>query len=119
DSEGLLTQSTVLRGLNWARVAHGPHRADILCLTQNFPDYQSPAIENYVQLIYNSGRPIVCSSGNAGVVKYPANLPTVLAVGMTDFNDGLGQGSSAGSTLDVIAPGWDVWSLDLMGNAGR
>ena len=119
DADGRLNQSTILRGLTWARVPHGPISANILCMTQNFPGYQSGAIEAYLQAIYQSGRPIVCSAGNNGVVKYPANLPSVLAVGMTDSNDGFGAGSAAGSTLDVVAPGWDVWSLDLMGNAGR
>ncbi|MGB5139416.1 MAG: S8 family serine peptidase [Candidatus Zixiibacteriota bacterium] len=119
DIENVATERTLLRGLTWARGPHGPINSDILSLTYNFPGHNWPNVENYLQMIYDSGRPIICSAGNAGEVEYPATLPTVLAVGMTDFNDGFGTGSAAGATLDVVAPGFQVWSLDLMGNDGR
>ncbi len=119
DSDNRLNTSTITRGIAWAYNAHGPMKARIVCITYNFPEYQSPNFENYVLRLYNAGRPVICASGNAGAVKYPATLNTVLAVGMTNRNDGVGTGSTSGPSLDVVAPGFDVWSLDLMGNAGR
>lgn len=52
------------------------------------------------------GSVVVFSSGNdfATKVNYPANLPEVIGVGMTDDMDEKQFPSNAGPTLDVIAP---------------
>jgi subtilisin family serine protease len=57
-------------------------------------------------------------TGNSCIIQYPANLSTVRAVGATDRNDLVPPWSGQGWSLDVVAPGVDVWSFDLTGDLG-
>ncbi len=118
DALGYSSTATLARGLSWARANHGGASAQVICVTWVFANLSSPTVDNYLKILYNGGRPIVAATGNRGDVEYPANSPYVLAVGMSDRNDALVSGSGVGSEVDVIGPGKDVWSLDLMGEAG-
>ncbi len=106
------------RGLTWARQPHGGVSARIVCVTWLFPGYVSPSINNVLKSCYDAGKAVVVAAGNDGEVDYPANSPYVLAVGMSDRNDARADNSGAGPALDILAPGKNVWTLDLMGAAG-
>ncbi|MGF1735024.1 S8 family serine peptidase [Photobacterium satsumensis] len=55
-----------------------------------------------------NGVVVVAAAGNDGFrknVSYPAIYPTVIAVGATDYNNGLASYSNRGKGLDIVAPG--------------
>lgn len=118
DAGGVSDMPALARALYWARLNHAGASPQVISITWVFADMSSPTVDNYLKILYNGGRPIVAATGNRGDVEYPANSPYVLAVGMSDRNDALVSGSGVGSEVDVIGPGKDVWSLDLMGEAG-
>lgn len=115
DASGNTSGQAIYLGFRWARYNGN---AKVICLTWNFPGYVSPSLNNLLKSCYDAGKAIVVATGNDGEVDYPANSPYVLAVGMSDRNDDFVPGSGVGSELDVIAPGKNVWTLDLMGDAG-
>ncbi|PSU35662.1 S8 family serine peptidase [Photobacterium lutimaris] len=54
---------------------------------------------------------VVAAAGNDGSrknVSYPAIYPSVIAVGATDYNNGLASYSNRGQGLDIVAPGGDT-----------
>jgi subtilisin family serine protease len=66
---------------------------------------------------YLAGVALIASAGNGGAVIYPASSPYVLAVGETNHNDDPAA-SSTGPMLDLVAPAYNIWTLDLMGSEG-
>ncbi len=115
DADKNTSGAAIFRGFTWAR---NNGNARVICLTWNFPDYVSPSLDNLIKNCYDVGIGVVVSAGNDTTIDYPANSPYVLSVGMTDRNDNYVTGSGAGPELDVVAPGKDVWTLDLMGSDG-
>ncbi len=62
-----------------------------------------------------AGVTLVAASGNDSsnsVISYPANNPSVIAVGATDSNDARASYSNAGSQLSLVAPGSSIASVD-------
>ncbi len=59
---------------------------------------------------------VVCASGNDGSshLLFPASMPEVLSVGAAT-SSGRRWASQYGSTLDVVAPGNEVWTTTLGG----
>lgn len=65
----------------------------------------------------------VASAGNNGnhpdpSIRYPAKFSNVIAVGATDQNDNRRFDSAYGPELNVMAPGSDIRTTDLMETAG-
>ena len=62
---------------------------------------------------YNSGVVLVAAAGNDGNsnVNYPAGYPGVISVGATNNIDVRASFSNYGSTVDISAPGFQMWSL--------
>jgi len=102
-----------------------------------YSDVIADACSTFVQPTPDNpaGRVIVFSAGNnrdkygRGCVEFPANLPTVLAVGATDSLDEIAWYSSPGPELDLVAPSGspggtagrcygDIYTTDLMGARG-
>ena len=114
------------------------YRANIASCSWAFPCYYysdiiADAINEFVQPSWNNptGRVVVFSAGNnrnkygQGCVEFPANLPTVLAVGATDSLDNVAWYSSPGPELDLVAPSGNrgrgsgnIYTADLMGLRG-
>ena len=67
----------------------------------------SAAEEQAIAYAWSQGLVVVASSGNdsRGRVSYPAAFALCLAVGSTDWHDGLASYSNKGNDLDVVAPG--------------
>ncbi|MCF0075616.1 S8 family serine peptidase [Dyadobacter sp. CY261] len=66
------------------------------------------------------GAILVAATGNDGYtsIPYPASYTNVVAVGNTTRNDLRYTDSNYGSGIDVVAPGTDIWSTDLVGFRG-
>jgi subtilisin family serine protease len=103
--------------INWA----WQHGADVINCSWGCSE--TDVVTNAINSATSSGRGnkgciVVVAAGNDGTVEYPATLPNVIAVGMTDQNDNRISGSGSGAELDVMAPGW-VCATDIMGSAGK
>jgi len=72
-----------------------------------------------IRRAFLAGIVLVASSGNAGrpPVNQPAALPEVIAVGAVDVNNVLAGFSSFGHDQELVAPGVDVSSTFLSGQA--
>lgn len=82
--------------------------------------YASPytALTDQINAAYNQqGIVVVASAGNAngGAVTYPATLGTVIAVSATDINNNFASFSSAGSKVELAAPGAAITTTCLGG----
>lgn len=71
-----------------------------------------------LQEMRDSGIATFFCAGNQGNMWYPALLPTVTAVGATDRRDTICSGSGRGQALDFVAPGLELWTVDMMGQDG-
>ncbi len=114
DWYGMTSNSVWLRALDW--VCYQPGAAQIVCITWSI-NYSSE-IERRLGEMYRNGKITIVAAGNKGWVEYPASSRYVLGVGMSDNKDDRVDGSATGATLDLLAPGKDLWSLDLMGYGG-
>jgi len=122
DFFGFMDNSGIIKAFIHTR--SGPISADVVSCswTLENPD---PGIEEQLQWLYDSGKPVFFCSGNQAenapsdtLVQFPAYLPTVFAVGATDHNDQSPSWSCRGNALDIMAPGVDLWSFDLSGGDG-
>jgi subtilisin family serine protease len=116
DVDGRFNRQSIERAVNWASLSPGP--AQIIVMTFNAGSFQSAVLEQMFRARYLAGVPLIAAAGNLGQVTYPASSRYVLAVGMSDKNDNVPSLSGQGPLLDLVAPGVDVWSLDLMGSDG-
>jgi serine protease len=76
-------------------------------------DAPSTTLENAVDYAYNNGVVVIAASGNDGTesVDYPAAYDDyVIAVGATRYNETRASYSDYGSSLDLVAPGGDVYA---------
>ncbi|MCF8276663.1 MAG: S8 family serine peptidase [Flavobacteriales bacterium] len=71
-----------------------------------------------IQQTAAAGILMVAAAGNDGdqTLQYPAAYPEVISVGATDQNDRRASFSNYGSTIDVMAPGVDIYSTFPEGN---
>ena len=101
----------------------GPWRADIVSCSWQWPFLHGEDIADAIRRAYNAGVIIFFAAGNYGQVEFPGYLPTVIAVGATTRRDTLWDDppfykSAIGDSLDLVAPGADMVSLDLFGAEG-
>ncbi|RJQ33508.1 MAG: hypothetical protein C4562_00105 [Actinobacteria bacterium] len=82
-------------------------------INMSFGGYNmSNAEKQAVQDAYNAGVVLVASSGNDATSNksYPASFSQVISVAATDFNDRIAAFSNLGNTIDICAPGVDIYS---------
>lgn len=81
---------------------------------------QNNAINAAIEYANNNNVLIVCASGNNynSAVSYPASHHYVMAVGGTDANNRRVNFSNYGSSLDIVAPGTDIYSTRLDNDYG-
>lgn len=74
--------------------------------------YPSPILKDAVKKAVDSGIIVVASAGNDGasVLNYPASFNGVISVGATDENNELAFFSTFGPSVDVVAPGHNVYA---------
>jgi subtilisin family serine protease len=109
NSAGSGTVLSLVRGIDWART----HGADVINMSLGWddPTFTHPMIDEAIVAAANSGVVLVAASGNDSLntVSYPANHPDVIAVGATDYNNLRAWYSNAGTALDLVAPGGDLF----------
>ncbi|MBR1565018.1 MAG: S8 family peptidase [Paludibacteraceae bacterium] len=72
------------------------------------------AIVDAIQYATENGVSIICASGNENsVLSFPASNPNVIAVGAVDSTKSRAYFSNYGNNLSVVAPGVDIFSLNL------
>jgi hypothetical protein len=86
----------------------------------NVYGFSSMAIAQKYLDTWNAGLVHFAATGNAGqsAVSYPANIPTVNAVGSLDRNGLLSPTSNTGVGIDFVAPGEDIATTDRVGALG-
>lgn len=74
--------------------------------------YPSPILEDAVKKAVEAGIVVVAAAGNDGasVLNYPASFDGVISVGATDSNNQLAYFSTFGPSVDVVAPGHNVYA---------
>ncbi len=107
DFKGNSTELLVITAIDFA-VADG---MDIINLSLGTSD--SDALRECLQDAYDSGSVIVTASGNKGVDCadiLPASFKGAITVGAVDPNGKPADFSNYGTTLDIVAPGVDIYS---------
>ena len=78
------------------------------------------ALDIEAQKVVNAGGLVFKSAGNQRVEVFGSDYDSFITVGATDQNDDLSvwsptKGSNWGEYIDVVAPGTDIYTLDLNG----
>lgn len=74
--------------------------------------FPSPIIEEAVEKAVEAGIVVVAAAGNSGsnMKGYPASFPGVISVGATNEKKELAEFSTYGPSVDIVAPGEDVYA---------
>ena len=74
--------------------------------------FPSPILKDAIKQATDAGIVVVASAGNDGadMVNYPASFENVISVGATNDKDTLADFSSYGKSVDVVAPGEQIYS---------
>ncbi len=83
-------------------------------------DKFSYLLHDAIKFAYDNGVILVGSSGNSSseLPHYPSSFSEVISVGASDENDFVGSFSNYGSTLDLVAPGVDIYTTIKDGEYG-
>lgn len=75
----------------------------------------SLVLRDIIKFAYDNNVVLVASAGNSSSNQphYPSSYPEVISVGATDENDYLASFSNYGSTIDLVAPGVNLWTTDI------
>ncbi len=114
DSEGAGTAETVAQGIQYAAEAG----AQIISMSLGYASNCgcSQTIARTINYAFERGRLLIAASGNdydKERLSYPASSPRVLSVGATSHTDQETDFSNRNSYLDILAPGEDIYGLDL------
>jgi len=107
DKNGYGTYANIANGIRWA----ADNGAKVINLSLGGP-YSATYLEDAVAYAYNKGVTIVAAAGNDGtsIISYPAAYNAyVIAVGATRYDETLAYYSNYGASLDLVAPGGDVY----------
>lgn len=74
--------------------------------------YASPIIEEAIKKAVEANITVVAAAGNSGseMLEYPAAFNGVISVGATNEDNKLADFSTYGASVDVVAPGEDIYS---------
>jgi subtilisin len=117
DTAGGGYTSLVVSGIEWAVT----NNMDIIsmsleCSPSVYDPCDSIALQNIIDVAYNSGILLVASAGNTGgAVTYPAIYDDVIAVSAIDNNDQIASFSARGPKIELAAPGVNVNSTICIG----
>lgn len=118
DCGGRGTSEEVLAGIEWVTANHiGPAVANM-----SLGGYYSRAENDAVARSIAAGVTYAIAAGNAGgdACRYsPASAPEAITVGASDRSDAIADFSNQGPCVDLFAPGVDIRSAWLNGDAGE
>lgn len=114
NADGAGTSESVSQGIQYA----ADQGADVINMSLGFPSDCgcSQTVAGAINYAYDKNTLLVAASGNdsdKARTSYPASSPRVMAVGASDENDAEADFSNRDSYLDLMAPGVNVYSLDL------
>jgi subtilisin family serine protease len=114
-SQGLLEEDDVASAIVYA-VMNGAR-----VVNMSFGDVVvSPMLRDVIRYAHSRGAVLVASAGNSatGTPHYPSGFAETISVGATNKNDQLAGFSNYGATIDVVAPGLEIWTTTLGGTYG-
>ncbi len=109
-SQGLLEEDDVASAIVYA-VMNGA-----AVINMSFGDVVvSPMLRDIIQFAHRRGVVLVASAGNSATdaPHYPSAYAETIAVGASTPDDRLASFSNFGTTLDVVAPGTEIWTTTL------
>ena len=109
-SQGLLEEDDVASAILYA-IAMGAR-----VINMSFGDVvASPMLRDVIAFAHSRNVVLVASAGNdaSNQPHYPSGYSETIAVGVTDNFDRLAVFSNYGATIDVVAPGVDLWTTAL------
>ncbi|QQS37946.1 MAG: S8 family serine peptidase [Ignavibacteriales bacterium] len=87
-------------------------------INMSWGDYTfSYVLRDVVRYAYSQNVVLIASSGNSGrnELHYPSGYSEVISVGNSTEEDFVAGNSTWGSTIDLVAPGTNIWSTDMEG----
>jgi subtilisin family serine protease len=90
-------------------------------INMSFGDFiYSKVLKDIIEFAYGNNCVVITSSGNNGDDRptYPAGFDKIISVGATNQDDSLAQFSSFGNSLDVTAPGSNIYATKIGNNYG-
>jgi subtilisin len=120
DRYGSGTYSNIIAGIEWAI------NNDIDVINMSLGGSSgSTALEQACDAAYKAGILVVAAAGNEGTstggtecIGYPAKYSSVMAVGSITSSNIRSYFSSTGATLEIMAPGSDIYSTTINGSYG-
>ncbi len=120
ESIGLLEKDDWIRALNWVRTQFAA-RVVNMSFGRSYDSGSDTDEEQAILEAINAGIVICASSGNNSDdhVGYPARYKNVIGVGATNQSDQRANFSNYGDSLDIVAPGVEIYStyFDNQGNS--
>lgn len=120
DRNGSGSYSNIIAGIQWAV----NNNMKVINMSLG-GDQGSAALEQACNAAYNAGVLVVAAAGNSGTasganecIGYPARYASVIAVGAITSANTRSSFSSTGSTLEIVAPGSDIYSTTYNGGYG-
>lgn len=120
DSSGNGSYSNIIAGIQWAI----NNDMDIINMSLG-GSVGSTALQNACNAAYNAGILLVAAAGNDGTasgntecINYPAKYSSVIAVGSITSSNVRSSFSGTGSTLELMAPGSNIYSTTYNGGYG-
>lgn len=112
DDSGTGSYSDIAAGIEWA----ADQGYDVVNLSLG-GDTSTSTLKDACQYAHDRGVLLVAAAGNSGddQVIHPARYDTVIAVSATTKDDGLASFSNTGTSVELAAPGKDVYSTDKGG----
>lgn len=114
DSSGSGTTETVAQGIQYAAQVGAQIISMSLGMASNCGCSQT--IAQVINYAFEGGSLLIAASGNdydKTRLSYPAASPRVMSVGASDHRDQEADFSNRSPELDIVAPGEDIYSLDL------
>lgn len=106
--------SRIIEGLHWCM----ENDIDIINMSFGTPVY-SEIFQQVISDAYAQGILLIAAAGNRGNtsgdnIEFPAAFPEVIAVGATDTQGELSEMSSAGTELELLAPGERIPAIGFL-----
>ncbi|MFH1319877.1 MAG: S8 family serine peptidase [Bacteroidota bacterium] len=107
DASGGLSLAAAYLGVQYAITAG----ADIISMSWGGGAY-SQTYQNLFTQAHNNGIVLIAAAGNSNttIPHYPSAYNNVISVGSTNSSDSKSWFSNYGTTIDVMAPGSNIWS---------
>ena len=113
NSNGGADFSWIAQGIIWA----ADNGADVISLSIGYNQHVQSWQDACDYAYYTKGCVVIAAAGNSGnaggnndCIEYPARYASTIAVGATTQSDGRASFSSTGPALELVAPGYQIYS---------